>query len=178
MSQFGFRSACLLCFAFLLHSRPVHAQDPYTPIPPGFDFPADKATLERFRKTENVAEMRRHAWLVWAGINQPAPTGGQSGKPGIPRTLSFVRTIPTRQQPPYVDGLASNPHVNFLTRTHRKRSDNPCCRSFCSAKSHWNTSVLTSCISSRRWIGLTPDSRLEPPCQNERSPTLDAKAFH
>ena len=63
MSPFSFRAACLLCFACLVQSQPVHAQDPYTPIPPGFDFPADNATLERFRKTENVAEMRRHAWL-------------------------------------------------------------------------------------------------------------------
>ena len=47
----------------------------YQDIPPGFDFPANEATLLRFRDTQNVAEQRRHAWYVWAGMTQPAAGG-------------------------------------------------------------------------------------------------------
>jgi hypothetical protein len=47
----------------------------YRGIPTGFDFPADQETLLRFRDTQNVVEMRRHAWYVWAGLTQPAPGG-------------------------------------------------------------------------------------------------------
>jgi len=48
----------------------------YEGIPTGFDFPGDNVKLEEFRQTENVPEMRRHAWNVWAGINHTAQTGG------------------------------------------------------------------------------------------------------
>ncbi len=96
MSQFRFSAACLLCFTWLVQSQSVHAQpDPYTPIPPGFDFPADNATLERFRKTENVAEMRRHAWLLWAGINQDAHSGGPVWETWYPADFVFRPDDPT-----------------------------------------------------------------------------------
>lgn len=47
----------------------------YQPIPPGFDFPADETELIGFRNTENVPAMRKHAWLVFAGMTQPARGG-------------------------------------------------------------------------------------------------------
>ncbi len=48
----------------------------YQGIPEGFDFPAKNTDLEKFRQDRNVPEMRRHAWNVWAGLNQTAQGGG------------------------------------------------------------------------------------------------------
>jgi hypothetical protein len=47
----------------------------YQPIPPGFDFPADKDSLLKLRDTEDMHPMRKHAWMVFAGMTQPAPGG-------------------------------------------------------------------------------------------------------
>ncbi len=44
-------------------------------IPSGFGFPADEATLLKYRDDQDVAAMRRHAWNVWAGMTQPTPSG-------------------------------------------------------------------------------------------------------
>lgn len=58
----------------------VDAQQPgpppgYYDIPPGFDFPADKQTLERYRSTANLSAQRTHVWNVFAGLTQPTPDG-------------------------------------------------------------------------------------------------------
>jgi hypothetical protein len=53
----------------------LSAQTTAQPIPAGFDFPADEATLVRLRDTIDVAGMRRHAWLVFAGMTRPTATG-------------------------------------------------------------------------------------------------------
>jgi hypothetical protein len=45
----------------------------YFDIPQGFDFPADKQTLEQFRTTGNVSAQRKHVWNVFAGMTQPTP---------------------------------------------------------------------------------------------------------
>jgi hypothetical protein len=45
------------------------------PVPPGFDFPAARADLEKMRDDGNVAGMRKHAWMVFAGLTQPTPGG-------------------------------------------------------------------------------------------------------
>jgi hypothetical protein len=45
------------------------------PIPNGFDFPAARADLEKMRDNQDVAGMRKHAWMVFAGLTQPAPGG-------------------------------------------------------------------------------------------------------
>jgi hypothetical protein len=51
----------------------------YHPIPPGYDFPADEGTLLKYRDTQDVAAMRTHAWMVFAGMTQPAePTNPNS----------------------------------------------------------------------------------------------------
>ncbi|MEW4528199.1 hypothetical protein [Maioricimonas sp. JC845] len=63
--------------------------DPYTPIPPGFDFPTPAATLEHFRQTENVSQLRRHAWWLWAGINQEAAGGGPVWETWYPANYAF-----------------------------------------------------------------------------------------
>lgn len=45
------------------------------PIPAGFDFPANQATLLKLRDQNDVAGMRLHSWMVFAGMTQPTPTG-------------------------------------------------------------------------------------------------------
>jgi hypothetical protein len=45
------------------------------PIPPGFDFPADEPALLKMRDNNDVAGMRRHVWLVFAGLTSAAPSG-------------------------------------------------------------------------------------------------------
>src|SRR6202035_502835 len=67
------------CFT-LAYSGLACAQQPgpppgYFDIPAGFDFPADKQTLEQFRTTGNVAAQRLHVWNVFAGMTQPTPDG-------------------------------------------------------------------------------------------------------
>ena len=44
-------------------------------IPPGFDFPANKQTLEQYRSTANLAAQRLHVWKVFAGMTQLTPDG-------------------------------------------------------------------------------------------------------
>ncbi len=53
---------------------PLAAQEAsfYKAIPPGFDFPADEKTLLAARDQQDVTAMRRHAWMVFAGVTQPA----------------------------------------------------------------------------------------------------------
>jgi hypothetical protein len=45
----------------------------YFDIPAGFDFPANKQTLEQFRTTSDVSAQRKHVWNVFAGMTQPTP---------------------------------------------------------------------------------------------------------
>lgn len=40
----------------------------YQPIPPGYDFPTDRAKLAAAVATGDREAMRRHAWNVWAGL--------------------------------------------------------------------------------------------------------------
>jgi hypothetical protein len=99
-----------IVYGQLVQSANGQGSDPYLGVPLGFDFPADNATLEKYRATQNVAEMRKHAWMVWAGINQAAPSGGPLWEtwfsaddafrlgppPAAARTLSR-RFVPPRQ---------------------------------------------------------------------------------
>jgi hypothetical protein len=50
-------------------------QPGYFDIPAGFDFPADKQTLEQYRTSGNLAAQRTHVWNVFAGMTQPTPDG-------------------------------------------------------------------------------------------------------
>jgi len=47
----------------------------YQGIPAGFDFPADQATLLKLRDAQDVGGMRKHAWMVFAGLTQTTATG-------------------------------------------------------------------------------------------------------
>jgi hypothetical protein len=44
----------------------------YTPIPSGFDFPAKEETLLTALKANDEATLRKHGWMVFAGLTQPA----------------------------------------------------------------------------------------------------------
>lgn len=53
-----------------------HAQTPnYRGIPDGFDYPANKSAFERDRRAGNMNALRRHGWMLFAGMNQTTPTG-------------------------------------------------------------------------------------------------------
>src|SRR2546423_861683 len=59
-------------------SNPAFAQQANPPpgyfdIPQGFDFPANKQTLEQYRASGNLSAQRLHAWNVFAGITQRTP---------------------------------------------------------------------------------------------------------
>jgi hypothetical protein len=47
----------------------------YYDVPTGYDFPADSATLEKYRSDQNVRAQRLHVWNVFAGMTQPTPDG-------------------------------------------------------------------------------------------------------
>jgi hypothetical protein len=86
------RSTCwvAILILFVQSGDSLRAQtDTYSPIPAGFDFPADQATLERFRQTENVTELRRHGWWLWAGINQETAGGGPVWETWFPAEFVF-----------------------------------------------------------------------------------------
>jgi|GEM_PF-845324 len=42
-------------------------------IPPGFDFPASQARLQKEIANQDVHALRRHGWAVFAGMIQPVP---------------------------------------------------------------------------------------------------------
>jgi hypothetical protein len=52
--------------------EPLRAQVEYKPIPPGFDFPAPQADLLQALDDNNIARLRQHGWMVFAGLTQPA----------------------------------------------------------------------------------------------------------
>jgi hypothetical protein len=47
----------------------------YYDIPAGFDFPADKQTLEQYRSSGNISAQRLHVWNVFAGMTERTPDG-------------------------------------------------------------------------------------------------------
>jgi hypothetical protein len=68
--------------------------DPHLPVPRGFDFPADATELLAFRDTGNVEKMRRHSWMVFAGITQPAPGGEAIWETWWPSDQTFSTAAP------------------------------------------------------------------------------------
>ena len=73
----------------------------YHPIPSSFDFPADEATLLKYRDTGDVAAMRTHAWMVFAGMTQPTdlanPKSEAIWETWHPYTDAFKPAGPTPQ---------------------------------------------------------------------------------
>jgi hypothetical protein len=65
-------------FVTIIAADRAAAQQPppgYYDIPAGFDFPADKQTLERYRANGDLHAERRHVWNVYAGMTQTTPDG-------------------------------------------------------------------------------------------------------
>lgn len=52
-------------------STPEEVATAYSPIPAGYDWPADPAVLDSAVARGDRAAVRDHAWRLWAGINQP-----------------------------------------------------------------------------------------------------------
>jgi hypothetical protein len=65
--------AVLAASVLVLTRLCVSAQDiAYTPIPPGFDFPANEKVLLDALKAGDELTLRNHGWMVFAGLTQPA----------------------------------------------------------------------------------------------------------
>src|ERR1700691_1753230 len=47
----------------------------YQGIPDGFDFPADQTALLKLRDQQDVPGMRKHSWMVFAGLAQKTASG-------------------------------------------------------------------------------------------------------
>lgn len=62
--------AVLLMALAACHRAPPSGS--YEGIPAGFDFPAEDGRIERMIGEGQYHELRRHAWLVFAGLTQPA----------------------------------------------------------------------------------------------------------
>ena len=63
--------ATLLAFLITLCPYASPAQEiTYTPIPPGFDFPADEQVLLDALRREDIPKLRDHSWQVFAGLTQ------------------------------------------------------------------------------------------------------------
>jgi hypothetical protein len=60
----------LLVVTVSCHHRPPSGS--YEGIPPGFDFPANDGALDKLIEGRKYHLLRRHAWLVFAGMTQPA----------------------------------------------------------------------------------------------------------
>jgi hypothetical protein len=65
----------LVLVGSVVRAQPAGPPPGYFDIPAGFDFPANKQTLEQFRATGNLLAQRLHVWNVFAGLTQPTPDG-------------------------------------------------------------------------------------------------------
>lgn len=76
----GMQASCLfgglvvVLIALTLEAQ-VGPPSGYFDIPKGYDFPADRQTLEKYRSDQNVDAQRLHVWNVFAGMTQPTPDG-------------------------------------------------------------------------------------------------------
>src|SRR5580692_11040898 len=73
--EFAAKIAALIILSGHANAQQSGPPQGYFDIPSGFDFPADKQTLEAFRAAGNLSAERTHAWNVFAGFTQPTPDG-------------------------------------------------------------------------------------------------------
>ena len=67
--------ATAVAAAMLLAAGPAAAQAiPAEPIPPGYNFPTARATIDYWVATNNVTAIRGHAWDLWAGMTVASST--------------------------------------------------------------------------------------------------------
>lgn len=104
---------------------PIAVQAQVMEIPPGFDFPAaatfeeGQKILEGFRDANDIGAMRRHGWMLWAGMTQPAPGGealwetwhrsGNTFRPAgaAPQSAGLMRDLRAPRQFNLSDGAAA-----------------------------------------------------------------------
>jgi len=104
---------CFLIFCIALTAVITEAKEiTYTPIPSGFDFPANGNSLLDALKDGNESKLRQHAWFVFAGLTQPTRpndpgseslwetwyTGPEVFSTGP--TLQGVRSLQRKLEPP------------------------------------------------------------------------------
>lgn len=99
----GMQASCLfgglvvVLIALTLEAQ-VGPPSGYFDIPKGYDFPADRQTLEKYRSDQNMDSQRLHVWNVFAGMTQRLRMGStQSGKHGFPR-MRLSRAVPNRRR--------------------------------------------------------------------------------
>ena len=87
----AFAAAALCCGA-----GATGAEDARRPIPfpAGYDFPADAAKLNSYVTNRDIAALRRHAWFLWAGVNQPGRDGWPIWRSWYIPTQAFAQPIP------------------------------------------------------------------------------------
>ena len=108
----------------MLAAGPAAAQQNYEPVPPGFDFPADEAMLLRFRDTQNVPEMRRHAWYVFAGLTQRARNGEAIWETWFPSPVTFS-SVPQPPGPQPLGPAGAGPVRPFALPRQFTRGNGP-----------------------------------------------------
>lgn len=106
--------------AFLV-STSASAQTGYFGIPDGFDYPADKATLEGFRTSQNLSALRKHSWMLFAGMTQMTPDGtpfwetwyqaGETFRPAGPTPQGPRRIIREFSTPVQLRATGLEPHA-------------------------------------------------------------------
>lgn len=107
-------SASLTSVLIICAASTASAQQNFEPVPPGFDFPADEATLLRFRDTQNIVEMRRHSWYVFAGLTQRAKNGEAIWETWFPARTTFAPSL----QP---ESAAAGPPVRTFEQPNQFR---------------------------------------------------------
>jgi hypothetical protein len=92
----------LLAMGVLLLLAPTasRSQAPgYEGIPPGFDYPADKAQLEQYRRDQNLPALRKHSWMLFAGMTVEKPDGTPYWETWYRATEAFRPAGPTPEGP-------------------------------------------------------------------------------
>src|SRR5580700_8938659 len=97
----AFRSSAAAMGLFLLLApTESRSQAPgYEGIPPGFDYPADKAQLEQYRKDGNLPALRKHSWMLFAGMTVEKTDGTPYWETWYGVTEAFRPAGPTPQGP-------------------------------------------------------------------------------
>src|SRR5262245_37431900 len=120
------------------------AQTPpgYFGIPAGFDYPADKQKLEEFRKKGDMPALRRHSWMLFAGMTQLTPDNtpywetwfresetfrvgpGPQGPRRIIREFSTPRQMKRNALSPHAPGNSAMTTVLFNWESSKHIRDN------------------------------------------------------
>jgi len=156
--------------AFLV-STSAFAQTGYFGIPDGFDYPADKATLEGFRSNQNLSALRKHSWMLFAGMTQMTTDGTPFWETWYQAGETFRPAGPTPQGPRRINREFSTPsNCERRDWSHTPPAIRPC-HSFCSIRRTTTISARTGSTSSRNCrssIRRFPHPRRGI---NEKSPT-------